>query len=145
MKKNIALAAGLLLTILAFPVCFASDDPQTIQPDAEEMMVMASRLTKLSTAVESTVRYKNPPPDLDESELLQLSVKHDPQLLESLAGFKLRVLSQNKHAVVLVCSTEGGQRLLEDAGCTATMDKHHWRDLSQTECTFTINVVTDCP
>lgn len=59
MNKTNALIAGLLLAMLALPSCFATGDLIADQPDAEEMMVMASRLTKLSTAVESTVRYKN--------------------------------------------------------------------------------------
>lgn len=145
MNKNNALIIGLLLATLALPSCFATGDPIAEPPDAEEMMVMASRLTKLSTAVESTVRYKKPPADLNENELLQLSVKHDPQLLENFTGFKVRVLSQDRHAIVLVCSKEGGRSLLEDAGCTSAMDRHHWRDSPQSACNFTINAVTDCP
>lgn len=145
MNNKNALVTGLLLAILALASCFASDDPLTKPPDAEEMMVMASRLTKLSTAVESTVRYKNPPSNLNENELLQLSVKHDPQLLENFAGFRVKVLSQDRHAVVLVCSKEGDKGLLEDAGCTSSMDRHHWRDSPQSACKFTMNMVTDCP
>jgi hypothetical protein len=52
------------------------------QPDSEEMYIKDSALTKLSAAVESTIRYKNPAPDLSDSELLALATKHDPILLE---------------------------------------------------------------
>ena len=145
MNKTDALITGLLLVILALPSCFATGEPLAEQPCAGGMMVRASRLTKLSTAVESTVRYKNPPAELDESELLHLSVKHDPQLLENFAGFKVRVLSQHRHAIVLVCSIEGDRGLLEDAGCTSAMDRHHWRDSPQSACDFTMSAVTDCP
>lgn len=145
MDKNNALVTGLLLAILVLPSCFATGNPIAEQPDAEEMMVMASRLTKLSAAVESTVRYKNPPANLDENELLQLSVRHDPQLLENFTGFKVRVLSQDRHAIVLVCTKEADRSLLEDAGCTSAMDKHHWRDSPQSACNFTMDTETDCP
>lgn len=68
--------------------------------------------------MESTVRYKNPPSDLDESELLKLATRHDPVLLENFNGYKVRVLRQDRHSVVLVCDAAGTQALLEDAGCT---------------------------
>jgi hypothetical protein len=47
------------------------------------MYIKASALTKLSAAVESTVRYKNPPTGLDDRELLALSTRHDPALLDN--------------------------------------------------------------
>ena len=50
------------------------------RPDREEMYIKASALTKLSAAVESTVRYKNPPPGLNDRELLTLATRHDPAL-----------------------------------------------------------------
>jgi len=46
---------------------------QTQPLDREEMYIRASALTKLSAAVESTVRYKNPPPELSDRELLTLA------------------------------------------------------------------------
>ena len=72
--------------------------------DNEAMFIMSSQLTKLSAAVESTVRYKNPPADLDEQGLLMLSTQHDMQLLDSFSGFKVRALSKERHSVVLICS-----------------------------------------
>ncbi len=72
-------------------VCFAAGcatGPE--QPDSEEMYIKASALTKLSAAVESTVRYKNPPSDLNENELLNLATRHDPVLLENFKGYKVR-------------------------------------------------------
>jgi hypothetical protein len=87
--------------------------PPAQHPDTEEMYIKASALTKLSAAVESTVRYKSPPSDLDESELLKLATRHDPVLLENFNGYKVRVLCQDRHSVVLVCDAAGTQALLE--------------------------------
>ncbi|MEW5858673.1 MAG: hypothetical protein AB1861_15010 [Cyanobacteriota bacterium] len=43
------------------------------QSHAEKMLTLASALTKLSAAVESTVRYKNPPQNITDTELLEMS------------------------------------------------------------------------
>jgi hypothetical protein len=109
---------------------------------AEEMYIQASALTKLSAAVESMVRYKNPSPSWTDEELLAASTEHDPRLLGSLAGYKLLVLNQDRHAIVLVCTPSGERSLLEDAGCTGQMDRHRWKAVSS--CEFTLSPDNVC-
>lgn len=111
--------------------------------DSEEMYIKASALTKLSAAVESTVRYKNPPPELGESELLTLATRHDPILLENFKGYKVRVLRNDRHSVVLVCDATGTHALLEDAGCSGPMDRHRWMGKPE-PCEFSINTKAVC-
>jgi hypothetical protein len=113
------------------------------QIDAEEMYIRASALTKLSAAVESAVRYKNPPSDLEEQELLVFSTRHDPVLLENFKGYKIRVLRRERHSVVLVCNATGARALLEDAGCTGPMDRARWKEQPQ-PCEFSINTASVC-
>jgi hypothetical protein len=111
--------------------------------NSDEMYIKASVLTKLSAAVESTVRYKNPPPELGESELLALATRHDPVLLENFRGYKVRVLSQDRHSVVLVCDASGTHALLEDTGCTGPMDRERWKG-KQEPCEFSIDTRAVC-
>lgn len=111
-------------------------------PDAEEMYVKASALTKLSTAVESMVRYKNPSPSWTDSELLSAATEHDPALLNNLGGYRLKVESRDRHAIVLMCSASGDRALLEDAGCNAQMDRHRWQVPSS--CEFSLAVEQIC-
>jgi hypothetical protein len=107
------------------------------------MYIKGSALTKLSAAVESTVRYKNPAPDLSDSELLALATRHDPVLLENFNGYKVRVLRQDRHSAVLVCDAAGTQALLGDAGCTGPMDRNRW--LGKMElCEFSIDIKKIC-
>jgi hypothetical protein len=117
--------------------------PATQRPDREEMYIKASALTKLSAAVESTVRYKNPPPELNDDELLMLATRHDPALLDNFKDYKVRVLRQSRHSVVLVCDTSGNRALLEDAGCSGPMDRHRWMEKPE-PCEFTINTAEVC-
>ncbi len=112
-------------------------------PDSEEMYIRASALTKLSAAVESTVRYKNPPPELNERELLVLATRHDPILLENFRGYQIKVLSKDRHSVVLVCDASGTRALLEDAGCTGPMDRERWKG-KQEPCKFSIDARAVC-
>jgi hypothetical protein len=113
------------------------------RPDPEEMYSQASALTKLSAAVESTVRYKNPPSELGESELLVLATQHDPVLLENFKNYKIRVLREARHSAVLVCDASGTRALLEDAGCTGPMDRERWKDKSE-PCEFSIDTRVVC-
>lgn len=109
--------------------------------NSEEMYIKASALTKLSSAVEGTVRYENLPDTLNDQDLLKLSTEDDPSLLEPFNGYVMKINREFNHAIVLVCNSDGTQGLLEDAGCTAAMDSHLWQ--KKASCLFTIqsNVV----
>jgi hypothetical protein len=107
------------------------------------MLQLGSALTKLSKAVEYTVRYTNPPEGLSDQELLTRATQEDPTLLEPFKGFTVRVLRQDRHAIVLVCTLDRQRALLEDAGCTAKLDKHSWEENQR--CEFTLSVSTVCP
>ena len=109
-----------------------------------EMNEMGAALIKLSSSVESTVRYKAVGTDVPDDQLLILATKHDPSLLEPFKGYKLHVMKQDNHAAVLVCSGDGRNALLEDAGCTARMDLHRWREKPLSPCEFTIDLKSAC-
>jgi hypothetical protein len=117
--------------------------PAPQRPDREEMYIKASALTKLSAAVESTVRYKNPPPELNDRELLTIATRHDPALLDIFKDYTVRVMREARHSVVLVCDKSGTRALLEDAGCSGPMDRHPWMEKSE-PCEFTINTEEVC-
>lgn len=110
----------------------------------EDMYKLASALTKLSAAVESTVRYKDPPQNLSDDKLLEFATRHDPSLLRSFTTYRLRVLRKDRHAIVLVCTKDGTHALLEDAGCTGELDAHLWQSKSQPACEFTLTVARTC-
>jgi len=115
-----------------------------IADDSERMLPLSSALTKLSATVESTVRYKNPPADISDSELLILSTKHDPRILEPFSDYTVRVLNQDRHAVVLVCGKDGKYALLEDAGCSPELDKHLWKEQQPPPCQFSLSPSIIC-
>jgi len=130
---------SLIIVILLLFGC-ANSQAQSIR----DMNELGSALTKLSSAVESTVRYKGLGADLPDDELLILSTKHDPGLLEPFQSYKLRVLRQNGHTAVLVCTEDGLAALLEDTGCTARMDQHRWKAQPLSPCEFTLDLSQVC-
>lgn len=108
------------------------------------MFVLASALTKLTRAVETTVQYEDPPDDMGEGDLLRLATKHDPALLERFRNYVVHVYRKNNHADLLVCTKDGTNGLLEDAGCTARMDVHLWTAKPLAACAFTLNIAELC-
>jgi hypothetical protein len=112
--------------------------------DTEAMLVQASALTKLAAAAESAVRYKRAPENLADRALLQWASAHDPALLAPFARNTLKVLREGRHAIVLMCSEDGKIALLEDAGCSARLDRQRWRDAPGAPCAFTLTPATAC-
>lgn len=110
-----------------------------------EMQEMASALTKVAKTTETTVRYEKLGLDLRDMDLLILATRHDQELLTPLKGYTLRAKPEAGHAVVLVCTSDGSTALLEDAGCTARLDQHHWRAQPPLPCEFTLDLAKVCP
>lgn len=113
------------------------------QPNEQEMNHLASALTKLSAAVDVTVRYRAPAESLSESELLLAATAQNPQLMKPFEGMKVRVLRRGRDSAVLVCQADG-KALLEDAGCTAKLDLHRWSATGSDRCEFTLDVSKVC-
>lgn len=108
------------------------------------MMPLATDLTKLTAAVESTLLYAPLAARLADDQLLSSSVADDPGLLAPFRHYQLQVSRAAGHVALLVCSPDGRQALLEDAGCTAAMDRHRWRDQPPGPCTFTLDLQQTC-
>lgn len=127
----VAIAAAMLLAGCA------------TRPNEREMNYLASALTKVSAAVDATVRYRRPAESLTEDDLLQLATAHDTALMRPFIGMTVRVLRIGRDSAVLVCEPRGGRALLEDAGCTAKLDVHRW-SASADRCEFTLDVAKVC-
>ncbi len=112
--------------------------------DGEQMYSLASNATKLSAAVEATVRYEKPPEDVGDDQLIALATKEDPGLRKPFEEYVVRTHREAGHSVVLVCTKDGKIGLLEDAGCTAVLDSHLWRDKPQSPCEFSLSPAKLC-
>lgn len=141
MKRKFAIQAiALWFILLASAGCTVSR-----ASEVEKMYILGSALTKLSAAVEATVRYEDPPVGIGDAELLGLATKHDTGLFEPFADYTVRVSRQGNHGVVLICDKDGKIGLLEDAGCSSEMDRHLWKENPPKPCGFTVNAIDVCP
>jgi hypothetical protein len=115
------------------------------QTNSEEaMMTMAAALTKVSASTEANLLYGSPTEALSDEEFLTQSVAHDPGLLTPFSGYRIAAKRTNGHTVILVCTKEGEEALLEDVGCTAAMDRHAWKDNNKSRCEFVLDVSSFC-
>lgn len=133
-------AAALIAVIAAL----GTAAPARSDEVAERMYSLASALTRLTSAVESAVRYRNVPADATEEAVLEFATRDDRSLLEPFARYRVRVQRQGRDAVVLVCGRKQPIRLLEDAGCSAKLDRHHWPSAVALPCEFTLDVISAC-
>ena len=127
--------AVFLVGLLSLTACMSQ---------GEDFTELGPPLTRLSKAVESTVRYKSPPTEVEGTALLELSTKHDPALLIPFSGFSLHILRQDPDSVVLVCTEDNSRALFEDAGCTARLEVQHWNIDVDRPCIFTVNPSEIC-
>lgn len=126
-------------------LCLSSVPAVAESLSEEALMIKAAELTKLSTAVESAVRYeREQSANLDGTRLLQYATSQDPVLLSRFEGLIVRVSKTDEHASVLVCTADSQQALLEDAGCTAAMDRHAWRERPEAPCEFKLDLAALC-
>ena len=132
----------ILILVLALAGCTSLATGQTYSEEA--MLTAAAALTKVSAATEAFLRYGSPPDGLPDDAFLTQSVAHDPGLLAPFSTYRVKATRVNGHTAVLVCTPDGTEALLEDAGCTATMDKQRWRDDSKSPCAFALDLNQVC-
>ncbi len=129
----------LIVTIFVLGGCsfnLVEDDTKYYQ--------LASALTKLSSAVEATVRYKKIPDGATSDKIVELSIAHDKSLLTPFSDYKIKIYVEARHAIVLVCNAAVTEAYLEDAGCSAELDRHHWKTEVIEPCAATLNLTQVC-
>lgn len=136
MKRNtlISLAAVLLLV--------ACVTPTDGVPDAEERGRLSTKMVNLSSAVNTYFSHLSTAPIESDAMILQKATRHDKRLLaREFEPYELKVQYQNQHAVLLLCSRDGTRAIMEDAGCSARLDR---QVIHATPCKFTLRVSRTC-
>lgn len=130
----ISLAAALLLGACVTPTDGA--------PDAQERGRLSTRMVNLSSAVEAYFHGLSEAPTDSDAIILQKATHHDPRLLApEFESYILKVQYQSPYAVLLLCSKDGTRAIMEDAGCSARLDR---RVTHAAPCEFTLHVIRDC-
>lgn len=132
---------SVVLVALLMSGCRAFAEPHI---DEATMFPLAAALTKLSRAVDATVRYDTKAQSLPEGELLRSSTAHDPGLLEPFAEYSVGVRVAAPDSSVLICTKDRTRGLLEDAGCSPAMDQHLWQSREPLACRPVLDLAAVC-
>lgn len=135
--KNLMLI--IFATAILLGACVA---PIVAAPDAKEQDRLSTKMVNLSSAVDTYFADLSKAPTDSDATILQNATRHDKRLLApEFEPYLLKVQYQNPYAVLLLCSKDGKRAIMEDAGCSARIDRQVIQDLP---CEFTLHVSKGC-
>jgi hypothetical protein len=103
---------------------------------------LATRLINLSAAVDAYFSGTENIPSGNDEEILRRATTHDPSLLAAaFTPYQIKVQRQERYAVLLLCTQDGKRAIMEDAGCSARLDR---RAEENAPCEFTLKVAPGC-
>lgn len=128
--------AFVLLSIICISILFACTT-QARKPIDEQK----APFRRLTTAIVGEL-LKNEPGSISEDKLLELTCKNDPSLCSHFEENKIKVKIIKDEVILLLCSSDSSEALLEDVSCTAKLDL--WRYEKKSPCSFTIDSLSLC-
>ncbi|MGZ5052928.1 MAG: hypothetical protein ACXWF8_09740 [Methylobacter sp.] len=133
MKKQIVIGFTFVLLLTA---CVGS------VVEVKERQVLSDKMVNLSSAVDSYFSDLAEAPIDSEINIIRSATRRDPRLFgPEFQPYLLKVQFQNPYAVLLLCSKDGSQAIMEDAGCSTRLD----RQVNQAApCEFTLHVTQNC-
>ena len=136
--RILVLVAIVDLLIAAGIFIWWTHRPHEAQQDEDGL---AACLINLSAAVDAYFSGSDAVLTGSNEEILRRATAHDPSLLAVFKPYQIRVQRQEPYAVLLLCTEDGKQAVLEDAGCSARLDR---RAEKGAPCEFTLKVGAGC-
>jgi len=140
LKHRVLIIFGFI-TLLAG--CYGFHLPTSL-PDPKLRNLLTTKLANLSAVVDQYFNdLHEAPTGKDPSSLLKEATHHKPELLaDEFESYVLKVQYQSPYAVLLLCTLDETQAIMEDAGCSVGVD----RQVTQqpTPCKFTLRVSEGC-
>lgn len=132
----------ILITLVTSLLLSACVTPISAAPDAEERGHLSTKMVNLSSAVDTYFADLSEAPTVSDATILQNATRHDKRLLaQEFDHYILKVQYQNPYAVLLLCSEDGTWAIMEDAGCSARLDR---QVTHVAPCEFTLHVRPGC-
>lgn len=126
---------ALLLGACATPM-------STTLPESAERGHLSTLMVNLSSAVDGYFADLPQAPTDPDDVILKKATEHDPSLLApKFDRYEVKTQYQNPFAVVLLCTKDGKQAIMEDAGCSARLDRQVTQPAA---CKFTLRVKEGC-
>jgi hypothetical protein len=99
-------------------------------------------MVNLSLAVDTYFESLAEAPFDTVDNILRSATRHDSRLLApEFAPYIFKTQYQNPYAVLLLCTKDGKQAIMEDAGCSARLDR---QVTDAAPCEFTLIVKHGC-
>jgi hypothetical protein len=130
----------LLLFVLVTFVSGCALCPR-VDPKYKLIMKLDDYMIPLAKAVDIVVDEL--PPEAKDQEILLAAVKRsgNPGLLKPFEGYVLRARMENGVGVLLLCSPDGKEGIIEDVTCTTRPDTHR---PTGSPCTYLLDVKRVC-
>ncbi len=131
----------LMVLVAALPLSACSTSVDSA-PSAKERGRLSTQMVNLSSAVDAYFADLPQAPTDSDAVILQNATRHDKRLLvPEFEPYMLKVQYQNPYAVLLLCSKDGQRAIMEDAGCSARLDR---QIMDRAPCKFTLRVKQGC-
>ena len=113
----------------------------SLDPQFEAISRLDNHMIPLAKAVD--VIADKLPPDAKDEEILKAAAERsgNPQLLEPFRDYLLKARIQDGAGVILVCSKDGKEGIIEDVSCTTRPDTHR---PSGSPCVYLLDVKAVC-
>ena len=113
----------------------------SIDPQFEAISQLDNYIIHLAKAVDVIVEKL--PPDAKDEDILKVAVERsgNPNLLEPFRDYVLKARIQCGTGVILVCSKDGKEGIIEDVSCTTRPDTHR---PSGSPCVYLLDVKAVC-
>ena len=130
----------LLLFVLVTFVTGCAFCPR-VDPKYKLIMKLDDYMIPLAKAVDIVVDEL--PPEAKDQEILLAAVKRsgNPGLLKPFEGYVLRARMENGVGVLLLCSPDGKEGIIEDVTCTTRPDTHR---PTGSPCAYLLDVKRVC-
>ncbi|MFZ5584794.1 MAG: hypothetical protein ACOZHQ_02580 [Thermodesulfobacteriota bacterium] len=129
-----------LFTFLS--ICLVVSGCAAPSTNQDKYYILAHDVTQTTNQLAGCIRFDNPPTHLSDQELIAFCTRRNPRPAQALNRYAVKVVHDNKDAIVLVCSPDGANALIEDASCTEEIDRNHWKQPSP--CQFTLRLLDAC-
>lgn len=132
-----------IANILAGAILLNACAPVALAPDDKERSLLTAKMVKLSSVVEKYFWSLSEMPFDETINILRSATRDNPSLLApEFEPYQFKVQYQNPYAVLLLCSKDGSRAIMEDAGCSADLDRQVTD--AATPCEFKLVVQSKC-
>jgi len=107
----------------------------------ESMFDYASKLKDIAQAIDGEVKFGDVE-GLSLNDIIVRATANEPRALEYFSGYQLQFKIKDGNAVALMC--DGNISLIEDAGCSAKVDKMLWNTPKANSCHFSLDISPIC-